>query len=53
MSPAKEILAVIAEAVEALNIDLMLIGAYSRDYWMRTMNITSLARMTIDVDIAC
>ena len=53
MTPSEEILSIIAEAVKSLNGHLMLVGAYSRDYWIQAMKVYGTARMTVDVDIAC
>ena len=53
MTPAEEILAIVADAVKSLPGHVMLVGAYSRDYWMQAMQVYGAARMTFDVDLAC
>jgi predicted nucleotidyltransferase len=53
MTPAEEILAIVANAVQSLHGRLMLVGAYSRDYWMQALKVHGAARMTLDVDLAC
>ena len=53
MTPAEEILIIIANTVKKLNGQLMLVGAYSRDYWIKERGICGHARATMDVDLAC
>lgn len=53
MNIAEEMLDIIMEAARALNIDIMLIGAYSRDYWKDRFRITAPVRTTEDIDFAC
>ena len=53
MTPSEEILSIITEAVKSLDGHLMLVGAYSRDYWMQVRQVYGTARMTADVDLAC
>ncbi len=53
MTPAEEILAIIANTVHLLKGHLMLVGAYSRDYWIKERRVIGNARVTMDVDLAC
>lgn len=53
MTLKEEILSVIAMTAAELDIQLMLVGAYSRDYWIRECGIDGNARKTMDVDLAC
>jgi predicted nucleotidyltransferase len=53
MTASEEILSIIAEAIKSLGGHLMLVGAYSRDYWIQNMKVYGTARTTIDVDLAC
>ena len=53
MTLKEEILTVISEAAMELDAHLMLVGAYSRDYWIRKCGVCGNARKTMDVDLAC
>lgn len=53
MNAAEEILAIIADTVNKLDGQLMLVGAYARDYWIKERGVVGNARMTMDVDLAC
>lgn len=53
MNAAEEILAIIAETVNQLDEQLMQVGAYARDYWIRERRVIGNARVTLDVDLAC
>ena len=53
MTLKEEILTVISKAAAELDAHLMLVGAYSRDYWIRECGINGNARKTMDVDLAC
>ena len=53
MNMAEEILSIIANTVQKLNGHLMLVGAYSRDYWIKERGVCGHARATMDVDLAC
>ncbi len=53
MNAAEEILAIIADTVNKLDGQLMLVGAYARDYWIKERGVIGNARMTMDVDLAC
>ena len=53
MNNAEEMLRIIHDAAASLNIDIMLIGAYSRDYWRDHFKIKAPVRTTEDVDFAC
>ncbi|MFA6816702.1 MAG: hypothetical protein WCS73_10460 [Lentisphaeria bacterium] len=49
----KEILKIIYKAAKSLHIDIMLIGAYSRDYWRNHFKINANVRTTMDIDFVC
>lgn len=53
MNAAEEILAIIADTVNKLDGQLMLVGAYARDYWIKERGVIGNARVTMDVDLAC
>lgn len=53
MTLKEEILSVISKAATELDAHLMLVGAYSRDYWIRECGVCGNARKTMDVDLAC
>lgn len=53
MNHAEEMLGIVIDAASSLNIDIMLIGAYSRDYWRNHFQIKAPARTTEDIDLAC
>lgn len=53
MDISHELITIIIDATAALNIDIMLIGAFSRDYWRERFQITSPVRTTEDIDFAC
>ncbi len=44
---------IIIAAASSLRIDIMLIGAYSRDYWKNHFQIKAAIRSTEDIDFAC
>jgi predicted nucleotidyltransferase len=53
MDSSHELITIIIDAAAALNIDIILIGAYSRDYWRDYFQITAPVRTTGDIDFAC
>ena len=53
MTAADEILVIIANAVQSLGGQFMLVGAYARDYWIKECGVRGYARVTMDVDLAC
>lgn len=53
MNAAEEILAIIADTVNKLDGQLMLVSAYARDYWIKERRVIGNARVTLDVDLAC
>lgn len=53
MNAAEEILAIITDTVNKLDGQLMLVGAYARDYWIKERRVIGNARVTMDVDLAC
>ncbi len=53
MNSREELIGIVIDAANALKIDIMLIGAYSRDYWSNFFKIGSAGRTTIDMDFAC
>jgi len=53
MNSTNELITIIVDAAAALDIDIMLIGAFSRDYWRDHFQITTPVRTTEDVDFAC
>lgn len=48
-----ELLQIVAAAAARLNIDIMLIGAFARDYWSSYYNLTGCMRTTFDIDFSC
>jgi predicted nucleotidyltransferase len=53
MNTSNELITIIIDAAAALDIDIMLIGAFSRDYWRKRFQITAPVRTTEDIDFAC
>ena len=53
MNIQQELIEIVAAAAERLGIDIMLIGAFARDYWSRKFNLQGNTRTTFDVDFAC
>ena len=53
MNAAEEILAIITDTANKLDGQLMLVGAYARDYWIKERRVIGNARVTLDVDLAC
>lgn len=53
MNTSNELITIIIDAAAALDIDIMLIGAFSRDYWRERFQITAPVRTTGDIDFAC
>ena len=53
MNAAEEILSIIADTVNKLDGQLMLVGAYARDYWIKERRVIGNARVTMDVALAC
>ena len=43
MNAAEEILAIITDTVNKLDGQLMLVGAYARDYWIKERRVTGNA----------
>ena len=48
MNAAEEILAIITDTANKLDGQLMLVGAYARDYWIKERRVIGNARVTID-----
>ena len=53
MDNREELIEIVAQAARDLNIDIMLIGAYARDYWAARFGLTGNIRTTYDIDFAC
>lgn len=53
MTPTSELIKIIIDVAATLDIDIMLIGAFSRDYWRDHFRITASVRTTKDIDFAC
>jgi predicted nucleotidyltransferase len=53
MNTNNELITIIIDAAAALDINIMLIGAFSRDYWRERFQITAPVRTTEDIDFAC
>ena len=53
MSVHLELIEIVASAAEQANIDIMLIGAFARDYWSSKFNLRGNTRTTYDVDFSC
>lgn len=48
-----ELIQIVAAAAARLNIDIMLIGAFARDYWRTYYNLPGCMRTTYDIDFSC
>ncbi len=53
MTDENKLLETMVSAAKDLSIDIMLIGAYSRDYWSKRFAVKAKARTTFDIDFAC
>ena len=53
MNIQQELIEIVASAAERLGIDIMLIGAFARDYWSGQFNFQGNTRTTFDVDFSC
>lgn len=53
MKYAGELIAKVAAAAAESGIDIMLIGAFARDYWIERFELKGRARATLDIDFAC
>ena len=53
MNIQQELIEIVASAAERLGIDIMLIGAFARDYWSGKFDLQGNTRTTYDVDFSC
>ena len=53
MNVQQELIEIVASAAKQLGIDIMLIGAFARDYWSGKFSLQGNTRTTYDVDFSC
>lgn len=53
MKIQEEIITLVALAAKTTGVDVMLVGAYARDYWREHFQVPGRLRATCDVDFAC
>ena len=53
MTPQYELIKLVVRAADELGIDIMLIGAWARDYWAKCFEMQGNIRTTFDIDFAC
>ena len=53
MNVQQELIEIVASAARQLGIDIMLIGAFARDYWSGKFSLQGNTRTTYDVDFSC
>ena len=53
MNIQQELIEIVASAAKQLGIDIMLIGAFARDYWSGKFSLQGNTRTTYDVDFSC
>ena len=53
MNPQDELITLVVRAAGELGIDIMLIGAWARDYWAERFDMRGNTRTTFDIDFAC
>lgn len=53
MNAQDELITLVVRAADELGIDIMLIGAWARDYWAEHFEMQGNIRTTFDIDFAC
>ena len=53
MTPQDELIKLVVRAADELGIDIMVIGAWARDYWVERFGLQGNIRTTFDIDFAC
>ena len=53
MNAQDELITLVVRAADELDIDIMLIGAWARDYWAKHFEMKGNIRTTFDIDFAC
>ena len=53
MNAQDELITLVVRAADELGIDIMLIGAWARDYWTEHFGMQGNIRTTFDIDFAC
>ena len=53
MNAQDELITLVVRAADELGIDIMLIGAWARDYWAERFEMQGNIRTTFDIDFAC
>ena len=53
MNTQQELIEIVSSGAGRLGIDIMLIGAFARDYWCELFGLQGNTRTTYDVDFSC